>query len=62
MYDRVRIIFADGRISVVDKAFSQMVEMLKPLSTEDRERFWRKEGGDVMLPTGESIYLVREGV
>ena len=30
-YDRVRIINPDGSISVVDKTFSQMCEMLKPL-------------------------------
>jgi hypothetical protein len=61
MYDRVRIIHADGRVAVLDKAFSQMVEMLKPLSREDKDRFWRNQG-KVILPTGEDIWLVKEGV
>lgn len=59
-YDRVRIIGIDGSISVLDKSFSQMVEMLKGLSDEDRKAFWVKR--ETKLPTGQSVYLVREGV
>lgn len=59
-YDRVRIISADGRISVLDKSFSQMVEMLKGLTTEQKASFWAKE--ETKLPSGHSVVLVKEGV
>lgn len=61
-YDRVRIINPDHSIAVVDKSFSQMCEMIAPLSKEEKDRFWRKQGGDVVLPTGHKIWLVQEGV
>jgi len=60
MADRVRIIAADGRISVLDKEFSQMCEMLKGLDKAERDAFWRKR--ETKLPSGDSVYLVREGV
>jgi hypothetical protein len=60
MYDRIRIIAPDGRISVIDKSFSQMVEMLKPLPETERKAFWAKQ--ETKLPSGHSVILVREGV
>lgn len=59
-YDRVRIINPDGSVSVLDKTFSQMCEMLKPLSHTERAEFWRKV--EKTLPCGSRVVLVREGV
>lgn len=58
MYYRVRIIWADGRISVIDKSFSQVVEMLKGLSDDVRKAFWEKS--ETLLPSGDSVIFVRE--
>ena len=61
---RVRIIFPNGRIAVLDKAFSQTIEMLRNADFEQRKAFWNKK--EVALPTDEgdyiSVVLVREGV
>lgn len=62
MADRVRIINTDKSISVVDLEFSQVVELTKPLSKDDKDRFWTRQGGDVELPSGRRIWLVTEGV
>jgi hypothetical protein len=59
-YDRVRIINPDGTIAVLDKTHSQMCEMLKPLTAVERRAFWAKQ--ETALPSGHSVYLVREGV
>ena len=60
MADRVRIIKAEGGIAVLDKEFSQMCEMLRDLSREQKDAFWAKQ--ETKLPNGDSVYLVREGV
>jgi len=60
MYFRIRTIHADGQIRVRDLAFSQMVETLKGLTKEADKAFWNKT--ETVLPNGDSIYLVREGV
>jgi hypothetical protein len=59
-YDRVRIIAPDGAISVLDKSFSQMVEMLRDLTKEERAAFWAKK--ETKLASGHSVILVKEGV
>jgi hypothetical protein len=60
MITRIRIIHADKRISVRDLAFSQICELLKDISRDEREAFWAKT--ETALPSGDSIFLVREGV
>lgn len=55
---RVRIIHADGRISVLDKSFSQTIEMILPLSREERDGFWAK--AETKLPSGASVVFVKE--
>lgn len=57
---RVRIITPDKRISVRDKTWSQLCEMLKDLSQEDQRLFWDKK--PVFLPDGTDVFLVEEGV
>lgn len=60
MSDRIRTIQANGHITVLDLAFSQIVALLSPLSPEQREDFWSKK--ETKMPNGNSIYLVQEGV
>ena len=55
---RVRIINADGSISVLDKSFSQVCEMFKFLSPEDKRAFWDKR--EVTLLNGEKVLFMRE--
>ena len=59
-YDRVKTTHIDGSISILDKSFSQMVELLKPLTDEQRKAFWQKQEQE--LPSGRRVLLVREGV
>jgi hypothetical protein len=59
MADRVRIIFSDGRISVVDKEFSQVCAMTRDWTKEEKDAFWRQER---VVRNGDDFYLVREGV
>lgn len=55
---RVRIIHTNGNISVVDKAFSQTVEMLRGVNDADRETFWDMVDS-INLPNGENVKLAR---
>ena len=56
---RVRIRHAEGGISVVDKSFSQTIDMLKDLSREMRNMFFDKQA-EVTLPNGDTAYLVKQ--
>ena len=59
MYNRIRIITAEGRVSVRDLSFSQTISLVADLPKADREAFWGK--AETKLTNGDSIYLVREG-
>jgi hypothetical protein len=58
MYYRIRFINADGRVAVLDLAFSQVVATLKDLDAEARDAFWNK--ADVLLADGRRAKFVRE--
>ena len=60
MYDRVKITNPDGSIQILDKSFSQMVELMQPLTRAQKDAFWAKQEQE--LPSGRRIFLVREGV
>jgi hypothetical protein len=55
---RIRIIYTDGVISVIDVAFSQLCQLFAGVSRPEFKRFMRREGGDVTLINGCRIWLV----
>ena len=56
---RIRFIHPDQTISVRDLAFSQTVELTKPLTRAGRDLFWDGRVS-VILPDGTSIKFVGE--
>jgi len=57
--NRVRIITAEGQVTVRDKSFSQTIEMLRGLDKAARAAFWLKQ--ETVLPCGHSVLLIHEG-
>ena len=58
MYYRVSIINQDGSFSILDKTFSQICEMLRGVTSENRDQFWDKKR--IPLTTGETVVFVKE--
>lgn len=55
---RVRLIAPNGHISVIDKSFSQVCEMLTGLDRSTRNAFWDKRS--VVLAGGTNAVFVSE--
>jgi hypothetical protein len=55
---RVSIKRVDGSFSILDRTFSQVCEMLRGCSDQERDWFWDKRS--VTLPNGEAVKFVKE--